>query len=389
MRLAWLMLAACSSSPGMDMGGDGPSAGSRLDLNDVSILYPLPASPAVREQFLWLVPRTGEAGPYFPIDLVDQLPSLNGDVPDAAGYPMAMITSLRFDPCARASREAACEAQLRLVAQPVAVDAAGPSMLDDAAAHLFFRLDDAAARAVVASLVNLRDQSPVPTTGRLRVHQALGRPDSAPFAAALRDLVVLHCRAENLLTITTNTFAFDNWAFSRFEFANGKLTRQVLQNMTAPEMSQAWLRQGAQDDLADPSGTITPAPRAGFEYLLARGNYVAGAPRDPDAARAAAAALVRIENPRASLTEEVDCVSCHLATQTRLFAARNGVDFAPSFEVPPGYDTALDLAPEVRGNLSATIAFGWHHTRTEQLAPSISQRVVNESALIAEMLSRE
>ncbi|MBA3503890.1 MAG: hypothetical protein M4D80_15405 [Myxococcota bacterium] len=57
--------------------------------------------------------------------------------------------------------------------------------------------------------------------------------------------------------------------------------------------------------------------------------------------------------------------------------------------MPAGYDTTLDLAPEVRGNLSATIAFGWHHTNSEQLVPSISQRVVNESALIAEMLSGE
>lgn len=367
----------------------GSGQDARFDLNDVSILFPLPASAAERGAFLWLVPRTGEQGPFFPASLIDQLPALNGDVPDTLGYPSAMVTAFRFDPCFPRLGGASCQAQIRLVAQPVIVTATGVSMLDDAAVHLFYRLDDAASREVARALVALRAMSSAPTSGPLRVHPGLGGPGSSPFAAALRALVVARCREDNLIRITTNSFAFDVWSFAKFEYATGALERQALQHTTTPATSQAWIRQAFTDSLDDPSGTIDPRPTRGFEYLLSIANFGNGAPADPAAARQAADAVLRIENPRESSTDDVDCVSCHLATQARLFASRNGVSFEPAAWQPPaGHDTSLVLAPELQGNLGATIAFGWHTNHQGRHTPSISQRVINESAEIAEYLTR-
>ncbi len=382
------LTASDSPTGGGGSGGKGDGFAERLDLNDVSILFPLPTSSVDRGQSLWLAPKPGEGGPYFPWELVDELPRLIADFPDT--YPNAMITGLRYDPCA--PREGGgCDAQLRLVAQPVIVNGASVEMLEDTGVHLFYRLDSASSRDVVRSLVALRDASTESTSGRLRVHPGLASTDNAAVAAAVHALVVQHCREETLFRITLNTFAFDNWGFAKFTYANGSLTREMLGNMQPDAVAQAWLRQAFVDDTNDPSGAIDPAPLHELPYLLQITNYAGGAPKDPVLARKAAEALVRIENPDATITDEVDCVSCHVATPGRLFAQRNGVDFAvlPQYEAPAGYDTTLVLAPEVSGNLGNTISFGYHHMTTGALFPTISQRVINESAAIADTLTRD
>lgn len=380
-----------AANPSADGGTDGDTASGRFGVNDVSVLFPLPQSESERARFLWLIPRAGEQGPYFPPDAPSVLPFLNADVPPGFGYPAAMITSLRFDPCFPRLGGPNCQAQLRLVAQPVLTDATSAKMLDDAAAHLFYALDAAEAERVVAQLAAIRDSSPVSTKGPLAVHPALAADPAGATAAALRALVVEHCREDNLVRITVNSFVMDNWTFTKFDREGGQLIRRALAGMKTPDSNQGWRRQAQSNDLDDPSGQIAPASADGFDYLLSRDNYEGGAPRDPMAARAAATRINALENPELTDPESADCASCHLATQTRLFASRNGVSFeTPTRFVPPsGVDASLVLAPSMQGNLGATIAFGWH-TNTHDggpSVPSISQRTVYESAAIAAYLS--
>jgi hypothetical protein len=390
---SWLSLVVLASGCAADDADRGPSgcAGPcELGVNDVSVLFPLPTDETERAAFLWLVPRAGEQGPGFPLDLVDELPTLNADLPSAAGYPAAMITALRFDPCFPRLGGPSCQAQLRLIAQPVFPGPSGTTMLDDAAAHLFYALDPSEADAVLDKLRALRDGSPVATAGPLGIHPGLAADRHGATGAAIRALVVAHCRADNLTRITANTFAFDNWGFHRFDRHGDQFVRQELAAMIEVDTSQTWLRQAQHDDLDDPTGTIVPAPADGFEYLLARASFSAGAPVDAGRARDAATRLLAIENPELTDPESTDCASCHLATQARLFAARHGVAFdaATRYTPPAGVDASLVLDPALAGNLGATIAFGWHtRTRDQRSMPSISQRTVNESAAIAAYLS--
>lgn len=369
-------------------GGGAPLAPS-----DVSILFPLPAGDAERPRRLWLFPRAGEQGPFFPADAPDVLPDLNADVGRAAGYPAAMITALRYDPCFPSLRALPCQAQLRLVAQPVLTDADSVSMLDDSAAHLFYALSSTEARVVERELVQLKARSTVSTEGPLSVHPGILADASGQLEAALRAMVVSHCRADNLVRVTVNSFAMDHWIFSRFDRIAGRLERQALTHLAQPSQTQAWLREAFINDLNDPSGTIDPAPELGFTALLRSERFQNGAPLDPIAAQVAAERLVGIENPDRSSTDDVDCVSCHLATQARLYASRNGVRFtglAQSYQAPAGQPIELLLVPELRGNLGATINFGWHSQHDglgrQIRVPSISQRTVNESAAVADYL---
>ena len=57
----------------------------------------------------------------------------------------------------------------------------------------------------------------------------------------------------------------------------------------------------------------------------------------------------------------------------------------------PNPGLKVELGPAgyaLQGNLGATIAFGWHRQSTGDnvLVPSINQRVINESALVAASL---
>jgi len=389
------VVAAAGADAGVPDAAVLDGGAPRFAPNDVSILFPLPARDAERARRLWLVPRAGEEGPYFPLDAPDTLPDLNADVGRALGYPASMITALRYDPCFPSLRAQPCQAQLRLVAQPVLTSADSVSMLDDAAAHLFYALSSTEARAVEGELAVLKARSTVSTEGPLSVHPGILADASGQLEAAVRGLVVAHCREDNLVRITVNSFAMDHWIFSRFDRAAGRLERQALTHLVQASEAQAWRREAFINDLQDPSGTIDPAPELGFTALLRADRFQNGAPVDPIAAQVAAERLVGIENPDRSSTDDVDCVSCHLATQTRLYAARNGVRFtglAQSFQAPAGQPTELLLVPELRGNLGATINFGWHSQHDglglQIRVPSISQRTVNESAAVADYLGR-
>lgn len=374
---------ATADDLGLDAGlvDASTSTHTGLNLNDVSVLWPLPQAGDLRSDFLWVTPGTGESGPYFPVHRRDELPVPIADFPIQPGAT-EMVVALRFDPCARADEMSPCEAQLRLVAQPVIFT--GPDdaqMLDDSAMHLFYTLNQQDAANVEAELRRLSDSSTISTAGPLGVHPVLqAQGAGGGFGSALRGLVVTNCRADNLKQITTNTFAFDNWAFSRHDWANDHFTRRPLVGMTTQSETQAWLRQASRDDLNDPAGLIDPPSVNSFAYLLSRDVYTNPDPVQRDVALAIMAFL---QNPQRTIVDTSDCVSCHVGAQLALYAERQGLDFSqvPEVYAPPStLDTRLIIAPSIQGNLGNTIMFGYHQGRAGPPVPSISQRVINETA---------
>lgn len=363
---------------------------SEIELNDVSVLLPLPANVDERALGLWLLPPSGSAGPGFPSAFVGELPPLNADVPKAAGYPTVLIVGLRFDPCFQT--DTGCQAQLRLVGQPIQYLGGAPSMLEDSAVHLFYELNAAEARSTLEALVALRSSSPVTTSGRLRVHPGLAHQGwGGPLATQLRSLVTTHCRIDNLIRLTLNVFAMDNWSFHRYEVVNGSLVKQTLKHLATPDDSQGWFRQAERDDTADPSGTVSPPPSGDdFSALLSATAYSDGKPVNASAAAEAAKALLRIENPRTHTAESTDCVSCHLTSSARRFAQRHGVSFSlpERYESPVGLDTTIEFDSRADGNLGLTIQFGYHANTTRQpgTMPVISERVSFETAEVVARL---
>ncbi len=372
---------AGSPVPDGGVAGDDaalPPAGE-LAPNDVSILWPAPSTGDMPAGYLRVFPSAGQRGPGFPQAARDAMPDLHADLPGGANGTLTVIAA-RLDPCApRAS--GACVHELRLSAETLAVG------LDDAALHLIYELDDTTFAKLVSDLGTWRTHSPVPTSGRLRVHPGLAAAGmGSPFVEELHDIVVRYATEAALVSFTTNHFAFDNWGFMRFVRNGSAFERVDLPALPAGTQSQSWLRQAQQDSLEDPTGTLEPAPTKNFGALL-KANALDAGTSTPEVL-AARDAVLENEHPAKTNAAKNDCGSCHLADAAHRWAEKRGLSFdTPGrYQPPAGIDVGVDVAPEVDGNASNTIAFGWHRLRHERLVPSISARVAAETAEVLQRL---
>ncbi|MDI1451789.1 hypothetical protein [Polyangium sp. 6x1] len=379
--LASAVLAACGA-PDVDAPKPDPSPPAMpgdLSPSDISILWPAPENGELPPGYLKIYPAAGERGPGIPSAARDVMPDLHADLPGGANTTLAVIAA-RVDPCApRASGP--CVPELRLSAETLVVG------LDDAALHLIYELDEAQLAALISDLATWRTHAPVSTSGRLRVHPGLAAAGiGSAFAEELHDIIVHHATEASLVSFTVNHFAFDNWSFARFVRKGAAFEKVDLPGLPAGTLSQSWLRQAQQDDLDDPNGTLTPAPAKNFSALLKTDALSAGT-STPEVL-AARDAVLENEHPEKTSSATNDCGSCHLADAAHRWAEKRGVlfDTPEKYQPPAGIDVTVEAPPELMGNASNTIAFGYHRVRHEKLVPSISARVAAETAEVLKRL---
>lgn len=349
---------------------------------DVSILWPVAPVGTLPPGYLRLEPNALDPVLPLPAEARAIFPDLHGDVP-GGGIWAAVVIALRVDPCA-ASDTGACVRELRLSAETLAPG------LDDAAIHLIYELDEPSFTALLEDLWALKARSPVSTDGPLGPHPGLASAGiDSDYTRSLHALVLEHATPTRLVRLTFNTFAFDNWGFSRFERTSSGWARTDIPRLPTGTNSQAWLRQGQQDDLDDPSGTIDPSPADNFATLLRRDALAGGTTtREVLAARDV---INQLEDPARTNAAITDCVSCHMAGPAHLWAAARGVDFdtAARYRPPVGLSLDRPRPPELEGNLSNTIAFGYHRVTHSTAYPSVSARVAAETLeVVAALRSR-
>lgn len=379
-RFGSLCIFVLGCSQTLESQAPNVTAGDPLGLNDVSILWPMPETGTLPAGYLKLFPGSGERGPGIPEAARQAIPNLHADVPDAIVWAATAIVAMRIDPCAR-SVDGSCTRELRLSAETI-----NPSF-DDAAVHLIYELDEPSFDALVTDLREWRASSPVPTDGILRVHPGLAKAGIAsPYARELHDIVERFATEEALVRVTVNAFAFDTWGFSRLDRATGweRVGLPGLQDGTG----QAWRRLAQIDNMNDPSGAIEPLPAQNFAALL-RADALAQGP-GATAVLEARDAIVALEHPAKASAATHDCVSCHLSDGAHRWAEKRGVSFdiPERWRPPADIDVATDVPPELDGNVSNTIAFGYHRVHHGKLVPSISRRVIAESAEVVVQLSQ-
>jgi hypothetical protein len=387
---ALLALAACGGASlpdggtGGGAGGGGGSGGGTadggLDLNDVSFLFPLPA-PGHENQLLGveaLLPRT----------LFDGLPVIvEGEEPNAL-FARLRVVSVRVDPCFPGSTPPAppsCVKQVRLVAQPVlngGPDAGFVETTEDAAIHLFYVLDDAGFDDAHRTLWQLKALAGSATDGApLDVHPVMRREGlDGAYASAVKQLVVSHCTAQNLVRVAFMSVSnFGRaWRFGGFDVVRGALvatdiprlnglTAQNVQEFGTPEFRNGSLLPSPPGDDLD-TLLSESALRLADERTLSR----------------ALTSALQIEHPARSSPKTIDCGSCHVASRARHHAeVERQVDTSThedAFHAAPRFNLArVDGAGD---DPSALRAFGYLGARS-----ALSQRTINESAVVADALS--
>ncbi len=392
---------AADAGPSSD-AGQARLDGGRVDLNDVSILLPLPDTAASNA-----LPRLDfqcQSGPLLPSAAFAELiqlanPELDptfkaNHFDDPANW---RVVAVRVDPCHRADPSTAeCSSQLRLVAQALASPANAAAGMADQAIHLIYDLGPGPNLPLIRDLLELKAASPVDTRGTaLGVHPALRQEGpNGPYALALRAFISKHAGIDRLPFATVMlTLNAGTWRFAKGEYVNGHF-QQVQPPLSAAKtidfvgttgvignfiLGVAPAATGADNvnEIVDSSGRDEASAKQGSFYKLSAA---------AQALRVDAA--LRIDNPLRHGVATTDCVSCHQAS--RSLARVKGPQFLSAndgnpnrYAFPPELNPQLTADPvELRGEYSVR-AFGYQFR-----AVSLTQNALNDTARVAQGINQ-
>ncbi|CAN5250375.1 hypothetical protein BH09MYX1_BH09MYX1_12740 [soil metagenome] len=384
LSLLALALAACSSSttppPGGNVPTNLPTSSTKLDANDVSILMPLPTTMAAVEDLL-AATAVGTRGELLPLeDFTKEMGALTL-YPEDNGRDKLRVVAARFDPCfpRLVSDPSKCQAQLRLVMQPVILSSYDNTVRAvDAAIHVFYTFERPEFVKMLGEMAAVKDASSVSTAGALAPNPAITAEGlTGAYAKGLRAVILAHAGASAIsrITFTQLTGSANVWIWGGVDRKNGVLTPMGIAGTktTSQRLDNNFLGE-------DIFGVdVVPALDEHDDTLVAFKSNDVAMNGPISAMQKAVDSMVLMENPDKITADEGTCASCHVATPFRLWAERNRglkTDTNPNLfskTVPQTSPAALKL--------DSVRAFGW---RERDFA--VSQRVANETVGVVEYL---
>lgn len=384
MRLAYLAvalsLAACTEDP-----TDPPA--DAVGLNDVSVLFPLPATPDDAAQLT--LASAGKGGPLLTEARFAAIPVFADNPLPERAYDRWRIVGARIDPCfpdlgALVANPSACRRQLRLVAQPLTSDVNGV-IVEDASIHLLYDLTPADFDALANAWLALGNDQTHDHRTTLGIHPLIANEGlTGATATAMRALVTTYAGEATLSQFTFVEGRGVAWEFGGLrvdgasqnalpihgiEDASGQVTASDTTGVFSVSPASAEAR--AMDPLA---GEYTAGPVGGGTVTLTA---------TADAITAALRQTLTIDDPTQLNADTVDCAACHLATRARERARTLGAssDGLPRFAIDD-FDLSLGDLGSAAASPQQQRAFGYNG-RTAMW----NQRVINESAAVADILA--
>jgi hypothetical protein len=401
-------LAACTSNgpETRDASANQTAAAAvTLDVNDVSLLFPLPTRRADLAQLL-SINAQGAGGPLlsdanFRALVGFETPS--DDPTFKANDPKAWkVVGVRVDPCAQTAPGAACQPQLRLITQPVTFEGGRAGTLDHAI-HLVYNLTPDAFSSLAADLVALKQAAGASTNGApLGVHPAMRAEGlGGPFAKGLKQLIGKHAGPANLagaaVMLTLNA---GEWRFAISAARDGALVQ--LQPPCADASRRTISMRGTTGfvgnfiDRVEPPATCADNVN---EIILSNPGPGGGAFLQKSAAEQQpfVDAALRVDNPRTHTAFTTDCVSCHVAS--RSLARVKGEAFLSAFDdgnanrFVPAAGVTMTFASGRLDPADASPAsdpIGPYNVRSfgyQDELPSYTARALNETAFVVEQMN--
>ncbi|MFT5548122.1 MAG: hypothetical protein ACI9CO_000034 [Candidatus Azotimanducaceae bacterium] len=432
-----LLIAACQPTATVI---SGPSLSGRLDVNDVSILFPLPKSQSDLSRLIAIKDIASINGdPVFPktdfrqiIDLAQspasKIKTRQIGLPDSIQkFSSWRIAGIRFDSSAPGSSadiraQFGTRPQIRLVVQPV-TEQHDVITVHDFALHIIYDFiapsssnkpsaDTTAVTAIVSDLLRLKKMAKeggVDTDGVLSIHPGLAAPHmttalSREFASFLSSHLTVS-RFNSAAIMGLDNGRREPWIF--LSMFRRRPVSQLFMALPSPGLDQTATGQTAQmisflDDpnvLPLPSTTnrkAAPSGKSNAELLLGVSTAVLFNPNvsldvpaiigADTAGRPIQDALLTnrdiadwIAHPEKSHFFNTDCVSCHSETTRRaqLDITPGAMAFRPAAGVS-GLDPSL--IPTDRWNVRN---FGWFGSNE-----TITQRTANETAEVVDFINR-
>ena len=352
-------------------------------MNDVSILLPLPTTTETGA-----LPRAsdqGAKGELLPWAVIEGFDTLFHRRDQRVTYSALRALGIRIDPCFK--EKGICHRQIRLVWQPV-LSVGGQISTLDAAVHSFYELSAEEFAQALADLEKLERESGVQTAALpLGIHPAAkAQGVNGAFVTGIRSFLTKFAGQKNLTRATAMfTRGPGNilWGFSGVDIVDGKPQVMIVPRTGNRTLQTFVNRSMPGTDYDRP--VITPNLEPGedvLEWLLGDTPVLTDAPESAIIDDMISAA--KIQNPEIHSPETMDCVSCHtsgpsLALGLRFFPAlkdkAEGATFRSSFDLS-NHTVHKDHTRNLR-------AFGYFGNE-----PAFSQRLINESAAIAQALNQ-
>jgi hypothetical protein len=374
---------------------------TRWDLNDVSILLPLPKNEAEAETLFRLSTPSDGGKTLFPAHVHEEVVK---SFPEAEQgrlrslYRKWTAVSFRIDPCFRERLHEECERQIRVVWQPLQF-VAGRASYENAALHTLYPLTAEEWSALVEDFRRLKARSPKKTQGvALGVHPGLVDGLGSAFAQEIHRRIhpwILQSRISRLALFLP--LGNGEHSFKRFH-----LFEPSAKNRTIP----LWISERSESPIEVRYGNArakgertsgffsiasnkknalrTQSTDDDLQVLLVDSKAFA---KDRERLLEFAEIQRRVENPEKHGSLSVDCLTCHASGAAKAYLDRELGFFEkrrieePRFLAPGAYNlTNTSVEPK---SLVRFRAFGYFGADV-----SILDRTTHESALVAESLNR-
>lgn len=358
-------------------------------LNDVTYIMPLPADAA--ENNLLKLQSTGDKGTFVPEAMVMQLPFMDMQHEKNEINAMTRLMTVRIDNCFPLPTPLACQKQIRMIWQPLKATSTGVTTID-AAFHSFYVLTDEEFSKLTSDLKAWKKKFQTVeidnAKAALDIHPFWKKDlDASPSLLEFNTLMSKYAGEKNLSRVTVMVLRRMNdvWGFLGAEVVDGKLVTGAIPRLDG-KTSQMFFNQ--LNNVKGYTGAGIAQPPVLPDSNL--GGFVQQATTSGAFTEAEAIANLQsayaIENPNLFNPESMDCVNCHIAQAAREYLSE---------KLPATVDQNLFSAYKFTNanyNLENKSTQVFNTTQLRGVGYfgvdlAISQRVINESALVAEWLS--
>ena len=343
-------------------------------LQDLSVLFPLPQTlpnpNAIRPS------DQGKLGAFVPDALLQKLPLLEPNLSLATQTTRLELVAVRFDP-----------PQVRLIWQVFKTvtnaDGKSGSVAFDTAVHSFYQVSDTNGFISDLAETSALAQSNLQIDAPLTVHPTLMKKGfKSDYAQSLQHLISKWCGESNLFKLTFMVASGEHlhWTFGGFTYANGEI-----QTLQIPKINLTGVQtfSNSSPSAASFLGGIDVIPDGQTELDAILKDSSNAMAVQSDSLEKAHFTAVTLENPRLTDVDQTDCASCHVAQMVRLWVEDRTPsltsEFANVFTSSQYPLTNVSADKDRSDNLRA---FGYFADQ-----PAVSQRTINDSALIASRLS--
>ena len=366
------------------------SQAAELGPTDVSILMPLPKSE--NSDYLFRPSSVGKFGEFLPMNFFSQLPKLNLVVDNVALYSQLRALGIRLDPCFPfAPPQTGCQAQIRLVWQPIG-QKGSVMAAEDVSVHVFYNLTKAELIEIVSLIKVLNDEFRISNKDLpLDIHPILKR-DGLESVYGKRLLSILNsgigAQRISRVTFMLQTWLGNVWSFGGFDVDQGKMREISIPRI--PGTKQTFFNELISTAVFKNAGIDPQVAGTDSLAFLLKTAYpqVPLSRADELSLTAGYLATTRIENPLIHSPNSIDCVGCHLAQQTRIFAQGQYPSFAAELTRladPSKFKSKYNLSNLNLGSERTILLRSFGYVGSE---PAINQRVINETARVLELLEK-